>query len=55
MDKIVFFSESGVMGKVPRNFENARTEYAWMLALVAPHYTVGRDLNDEFDLKNEFV
>ena len=50
MDKIVFFSESGVMGKVPRNFENARTEYAWMLALDAPHYTLGTDLNEEFDL-----
>ena len=50
MDKIVFFSESGVMGKVPRDFENARTEYAWMLALDAPHYTLGTKLDENFDL-----
>jgi len=49
MDKIVFFSESGVMGKVPRDFENARTEYAWMLALDAPHYTLGTKLDENFD------
>ena len=50
MDKIVFFSESGVTGKVPRNFKNARTEYAWMLALDAPHYTLGAKLDENFDL-----
>ena len=35
--KIVFFSESQVMGKIPRDFSNARTEYAWMMALDATH------------------
>ena len=50
MDKIVFFSESGVMGRIPRDFENARTEYAWMLALEAPHYTLGTKLDENFDL-----
>ena len=35
--KIVFFSESQVIGKIPRDFSNARTEYAWMMALDATH------------------
>ena len=38
--KIVFFSESQVNGKIPRDFDNARTEYAWMMALNAPHYNI---------------
>ena len=38
--KVVFFSESQVSGKVPRDFPNARTEYAWMIALDAPHYNI---------------
>ena len=33
--KIVFFSESQIYGKVTRDFENARTEYAWSIALDA--------------------
>ena len=33
--KIVFFSESQIYGKVTRDFENARTEYAWSIALNA--------------------
>lgn len=39
--KVVFFSESQVSGKVSRTFDNARTEYAWMMALDAPHYNIG--------------
>ena len=35
--KIVFFSESQINGKIPRDFPNARTEYAWMMALDATH------------------
>ena len=38
--KIVFFSESQVMGKIPRDFSNARTEYAWMMALDATHIPI---------------
>ena len=38
--KIAFFSESQVRGKIPRDFLNARTEYAWMMALDAPHYNI---------------
>ena len=30
MNKIIFFSESNIQGKVPRDFENARTVLCWM-------------------------
>lgn len=36
--KIAFLSESGFIGKVPRNFENMRTEYSWYTALNADHF-----------------
>ena len=48
--KIAFFSESQVMGKIPRDFPNARTEYAWMMALDAEHYPLGFNPNKRFDL-----
>jgi len=48
--KVVFFSESQVNGKVPRDFPNARTEYAWMMALDAPHYNINNLPNEKFDL-----
>ena len=35
MDKIIFFSESNIQGKVPRDFENARTEFGWSVMLDA--------------------
>ena len=39
--KIAFFSESNFEGKIPRNFENMRTEYAWYVALDAVHHHIG--------------
>jgi len=48
--KVVFFSESQINGKVPRDFPNARTEYAWMMALDAPHYNINNIPNKKFDL-----
>ena len=48
--KVVFFSESQINGKVPRDFSNARTEYAWMMALDAPHYNINNVPNEKFDL-----
>ena len=48
--KVVFFSESQINGKVPRNFDNARTEYAWMMALDAPHYNINNIPTEHFDL-----
>jgi len=38
---IAFFSESNFDGKIPRNFENMRTEYAWYVGLDATHHCVG--------------
>ena len=38
--KIAFFSESGLKGKVDRDFDNMRTEYAWYSALDADHYPI---------------
>jgi hypothetical protein len=50
--KIVFFSESQVFGKIPRDFENSRVEYAWMIALDAVHCNIKQvdRLNEKFDL-----
>ena len=39
--KIAFFSESNFDGKIPRHFENMRTEYAWYVGLGATHHYVG--------------
>tara|TARA_Y100000361_G_scaffold154177_1_gene178580 strand:- start:311 stop:1258 length:948 start_codon:yes stop_codon:yes gene_type:complete len=38
--KIAFFSESPLRGKVKRDFNNMRTEYAWYSALDAEHYPI---------------
>ena len=48
--KIVFFSESQINGKIPRDFPNARTEYAWMMALDAPHFNIHSQVDDKYDL-----
>jgi hypothetical protein len=48
--KIAFFTEMGFNGKIPRTHENMRTEFAWMCALNAPHYTIGQVPNEEYDL-----
>ena len=48
--KIVFFSESQINGKIPRDFPNARTEYAWMMALDAPHFNIHSQVDGKYDL-----
>ena len=48
--KIAFFSEEGVNQKYPRNFENARTECAWAIALDAPMCALDVLPNEHFDL-----
>ena len=48
--KVAFFSESQVSGNIPRTFENARTEYAWMMALEAPHYNINNIPTEHFNL-----
>ena len=40
--KIAFFSEASFTGKIPRNFENMRTEYAWYVALNSIHHSIGQ-------------
>ncbi len=37
---IAFFSESGFDGKIPRDFDNMRTEYAWYVGLDAAHHCI---------------
>ena len=49
MNKIAFFSESQIVGKIQRTFVNARTEYAWMMALDAPHYPINNISATELD------
>jgi hypothetical protein len=39
--KIIFLTEMGFIGKVPRNHDNMRTEFAWMVALDAEHQHLG--------------
>jgi hypothetical protein len=34
---ICFISQNGHVGKIPRNFQNCRTEFAWQIALNADH------------------
>ena len=38
--KIGFFSEAGYEGKVPRNYDNMRTDVAWVSALDATHHPI---------------
>lgn len=38
--KICFITPNNFSGKVPRNFKNCRTEYAWMIALDAPNVPI---------------
>ena len=48
--KVAFFSEDGVNQKYPRNFENARTECAWAIALDAPMCSLHARPKEQFDL-----
>ena len=50
---IAFFSESNFEGKIPRDFTNMRTEYAWYTALDSTHHHIGKlpDIKDKtYDL-----
>ena len=38
--KIAFVTEMGFEGKVPANHPNMRTEFAWMYALDADHFSI---------------
>jgi len=43
--KILWLSENGLEGKVPRNFEQMRTEMAWFCASDGVHTNIGNILN----------
>jgi len=47
---VVFFSESPIKGRVPRDFENARTEYAWSIMLDAEWCPLNEQPNGRYDL-----
>jgi len=48
--KIAFLSELPFTGKVPENYTNMRTEFAWMTALDADHYNIyNRDAISNYD------
>ena len=49
MSKVVFFSESQVNENIPRNFENARTEYGLDDGLML-HYNINNIPTEQFDL-----
>jgi len=40
MKKTVFFTESNFIGKIPRDFQNMRVEYAWQCILNSDHYPI---------------
>ena len=48
--KIAFFTEMGFTGKIPRNHDNMRTEFAWMVALQADHYHFRKVPSTPYDL-----
>ena len=48
--KVIFFSESGVKGKVPRDFENARTEFGWSIMLDAEWCPLNDTPTERYDL-----
>lgn len=48
--EIVFFTEMGFEGKIPRNHPNMRTEFAWMCALNADHYNINAVPKKKYDL-----
>lgn len=45
---ICFVSQNGHTGKLPRNFQNCRTEFAWQIALNADHLPIEYILSKPF-------
>ena len=48
--KVVFFSESGIVGKTPRNHPNARNDIAWSIMMDADWCPYGKQPTDHYDL-----
>lgn len=47
---IAFFTEMRFNGKIPRVHDNMRTEFAWICALNADHYSIGQIPVKNYDL-----
>jgi len=48
--EVAFFTEMGFNGKIPRDHDNMRTEFAWMVALNADHYNIKQTPTKKYDL-----
>ena len=48
--KVVFFSESGIVGKTPRNHPNARNDIAWSIMMGADWCPYEKQPTDHYDL-----
>ena len=48
--KVVFFSESGIVGKVDRKFPNARNDIAWSIMMNADWSPYGKTPTEKYDL-----
>ena len=48
--KVIFFSESNIKGRVPRDFENARTEFGWSIMLDAEWCPLNDSPTEKYDL-----
>jgi hypothetical protein len=48
--RIAFFTEMLFQGKIPRNHDNMRTEFAWISALNADHYNIQSIPEEKYDL-----
>jgi len=48
--RIAFFTEMNFVGKIPRNHNNMRTEFAWMCALEADHWNIQAKPDKKYDL-----
>jgi hypothetical protein len=48
--EVAFFTEMSFVGKIPRNHNNMRTEFAWMCALEADHWNIQAKPDKKYDL-----
>ena len=47
--KVVFFSESGIVGKVDRTFPNARNDILWSIMMDADWCPYGKQPTDHYE------
>jgi len=48
--KVALFTEMDFYGKIPREHNNMRTEFAWMCSLDATHINLNNVVDERFDL-----